>query len=417
MGPVALIGLTVATLTNSLDMGKESLSGFSSNIVWLVVFVFFIARGFIKTQLGARIAYLFLSVLGKRTLGIGYGLILTELLIAPAIPSNSARAGGVMFPVIKSIAESLGSCPSQGTERRVGSFLVQVCFNGNLITSAMFLTAMAANPLAQSIAAKQGIVLTWGDWALAACVPGLLSIILVPLFLYYVYPPQVRVFPEAVSLAHQKLRELGPMSRQEFVMLGSFFTMLTLWILADFLKVHPCTTALLGVCILLITKVLDWKDILNESEAWHTFVWLAILITLSTYLEKYGMVGWFSQIVGGWVTGFGTLGSFLILTLVYFYSHYFFASNAAHVSAMYATFLSVLISIGAPPVLSALVLGFFSSLFSTMTHYGSSAGVILYGMGYVSTKDWWKLGFFTSLLNIAIWLGFGGVWWKILGLW
>jgi DASS family divalent anion:Na+ symporter len=109
--------------------------------------------------------------------------------------------------------------------------------------------------------------------------------------------------------------------------------------------------------------------------------------------------------------------AFLILCLVYFYSHYFFASNTAHVSAMYLPFLTVAISVNTPPMLAALVLGFFSNLIGGITHYGTGPAPVLFGSGYVAMKDWWTIGALISVVNIAVWIGIGGLWWKTIGLW
>jgi DASS family divalent anion:Na+ symporter len=146
-------------------------------------------------------------------------------------------------------------------------------------------------------------------------------------------------------------------------------------------------------------------------------IWLAILVTMSTFLTKFGFIGWFSGIMEHMVHGWSWEWAFLTLILAYFYSHYFFASNTAHVSSMYAAFLAVSISVGAPPLLAALVLAFFSSLFSSMTHYGTTAGAILYAAGYVALPAWWLNGFIMSIINIIIWLGVGGIWWKAIGIW
>jgi DASS family divalent anion:Na+ symporter len=156
MGAIAIFGITAVTLTHTLTL-PEALSGFSNSIIWLVVIAFFISRGFIKTGLGSRIAYSFMKLLGRRTIGLGYSLIATDLVLAPAIPSITARAGAVLYPIVRSAAEAFGSRPGDGTERRIGSFLILNSFYGNLITSAMFLTAMAANPLSAQMAADRGI--------------------------------------------------------------------------------------------------------------------------------------------------------------------------------------------------------------------------------------------------------------------
>ncbi len=413
---IALIGLYCCTVTKTLDLVTQSLKGFSSTIVWLVVFVFFIARGFIKTKLGHRIAYSFVALLGKYTLGLGYGITLTELIIGPAIPSNAARAGGIIYPIVKSIAETLGSHPEDGTSRKLGSFLTMVAFHGNLIVSAMFLTAMAANPMAQGIAAKQGVCFSWMDWFIAASVPGLCSIIIVPLVLYIIYPPQLKVLPQAVSIAKKSLRDMGPMTHQELTMVGVFLTMVGIWIFGERYDIPAVTAGLFGVCVLLITGILTWQDILEEHEAWSTVIWLSILVMMSGYLETYGLVPWFSESIGRVFAGTHSITALFGLAIIYFYSHYFFASNTAHIAAMYGAFLAVAIVCGAPPLISALLLGFFSSLFSSMTHYSTGSAPLYFGMGYVEVSEWWLYGFVISLVNVAIWLGIGYLWWRFLGL-
>jgi divalent anion:Na+ symporter, DASS family len=417
MGAVAMIGIMMTAATNTLSVGN-ALSGFGNTVIWLIVLAFFISRGFIKTGLGARIAYLFMAVLGKKSLGLSYGLVASDLVLAPAIPSNTARAGGVVFPILVSIAKAYGSNPDDGTHRKLGAFLTKAAFQGTIITSAMFLTAMAANPLAAELAGAQGIEITWGSWAIAALVPGIISLILIPLLIYKIYPPEITETPAASQIARDKLAEMGKMKTSEWIMLATFFLLLGLWIFGPNLWAMSATTAaLIGLAVLLLTTVLSWNDVLNERGAWDTLVWFAALVMMATQLNTLGMIPWFSERMGVAVGGYNWVTAFLILSLVYFYSHYFFASNTAHVSAMYAPFLAVAIVVGAPPLLAALVLAFFSNLFSSMTHYGTGPAPVLFGSGYVPMADWWRIGALISVVNIVIWLGIGGIWWKILGLW
>ncbi|MCP4583107.1 MAG: anion permease [candidate division Zixibacteria bacterium] len=416
MGAIAVCGIAAVTLTHTLSL-KDALSGFSHSVIWLVVIAFFISRGFIKTGLGARIAYLFMKILGKRTIGLGYSLIATDLVIAPAIPSITARAGAVLYPIVRSVAEAFDSHPGDGTERKIGAFLVLNSFNGNLITSAMFLTAMAANPLSVQMASEQGIEISWTLWAAAASVPGLISLLVVPFILYKLYPPKIKETPLAARMAKDRLAEMGPLKRDEKIMLLTFGLLLSMWIFGKQIQVHSAVAALIGLTILLLTGVLTWKDILSENGAWDTFIWLSTLVMMATYLNKLGLVGWFSGTIGGMSAGIGWVPAFLVLSLIYFYSHYFFAGNTAQISSMYAAFLGVALMVGTPPLLAALVLAFFSNLFSSMTHYGTGPAPVLFGSGYVKLTEWWKLGAIVSVVNIIIWLGIGGLWWKLLDIW
>ena len=417
MGAIALFGIAATALSGTLTI-NQSLSGFGNSTIWLIVVAFFISRGFIKTGLGSRIAYLFMAALGRKTLGLSYGLIATDLVLAPAIPSNTARAGGIVFPLVLASAKAFGSEAKDGTAHKIGAFLMQAAFQGNVVTSAMFLTAMAANPLAAKLAAQMHINVSWAEWALAAVVPGVTSLILIPLILYKIYPPEVKETPEASKLAKQKLAEIGSMRREEWVMLGVFVLLLLLWIFGDQLaRIDSATTALFGLSVLLVTGVLTWKDILTEEGAWDTLVWFAALVMMASFLNELGLIPWFTKRAQGMVGGVNWTEAFLALCLVYFYSHYLFASQTAHVSSMYAAFLSVSVAVGTPPLLAALVLGFLSNLFSSLTHYGSGPAPVLFGSGYVELDTWWKLGALISVINILIWLIVGGLWWKLLRLW
>ena len=417
MGAVAMIGIAVTALSGTLSIA-DSMSGFSDVVIWLIVLAFFISRGFIKTGLGARIAYSFMALLGRRTLGLSYGLAATDLVLAPAIPSNTARGGGIIMPVMASLARAYGSLPGDASAKKMGAFLTLTAYQVNCITSAMFLTAMAANPLAQKLAGDLKVTLTWGGWALAALVPGMVALIVVPFLLYKLMRPEITETPEAVEMAKGKLTDLGPIKRQEWMMLGVFVMLLVLWIFAKQLgDINATTSALAGLAVLLLTGVLNWDDIKAETGAWDTLVWFAALVMMASFLNKLGMVPWFSKTMGGMVAGKGWIAAFLVLALVYFYSHYFFASNTAHVASMYAAFLGVSIAAGAPPVLAALVLAFFSNLVAGMTHYGTGPAPVLFGTGYVELGPWWRMGLLISVVNIVIWVGVGGLWWKVLGLW
>ncbi|WP_028402895.1 anion permease [Ectobacillus panaciterrae] len=417
LGSIAVLSLTIIVLTNTLTLEK-SLSGFQNTTIWLIVIAFFISRGFIKTGLGTRVAYMFVRLFGKKTLGLSYSLIVSDLLLSPAMPSNTARAGGIILPIIRSLSETYGSRTGDGTERKVGAFLTKVSFQGDMITSAMFVTAMAANPLAVKMTEQiTGKTISWVGWAVAASVPGLISLIVIPLVIYKLYPPELKETPEASEIAVSKLNEMGPLKKEEWYMIGVFLLLLVLWIFGGNLNINATTTAFIGLCTLLLTQVLSWSDIKKEQGAWDTLVWFAVLVMMATYLNDLGMIPWFSHLMQGTVSHMPWMATLIILAIVYFYSHYFFASNTAHVSAMYAAFLSVIVAAGAPPLLSALILAFFSNLFGCLTHYGSGAAPVFFGSGYVTQQKWWSLGFLISIIHIIIWMGIGGLWWKLLGLW
>ncbi len=417
MGAIAIMAISLCVLTGTTTL-KDGLSGFSNTTIWLIVIAFFISRGFIKTGLGSRVAYMFVQRFGKKTLGLSYALLATDLVLSPAMPSNTARAGGIVWPIVKSLSNTFRSQPDDGTANRIGSFLHLTAFQGDMITSAMFMTAMAANPLAVQLAADTaGLEITWIGWAIAAIVPGLVSLIVIPLVIYKLNPPEVKETPDATEMAKGKLKEMGPMTSGEKRMIFVFVLILVLWIAGSSINLNATTTGLIGLSVLLLTSVLTWEDIKSEKGAWDTLVWFSALVMMAGQLNTQGLIPWFGNLMAGSVGGMNWVIALGVLALAYFFSHYLFASATAHVTAMYAAFLTVAIAAGAPPMLAALILGFFGNLFGSLTHYGSGPAPIFFGAGYVSQGKWWTVGLIVSIINIVIWFGVGGVWWKVLGLW
>ena len=415
IGAVAFVGsaATLATSTLGLD---EALSGFTSGPVWLVMTAFFIASGFIRTGLGERIAYLLVALFGRSTLGLGYSFAAADLVLAPLIPSNTARAGGVVFPILQSLAGTVVRGASADA-RRTRAFLTLAAYNATVITSAMFVTAMVANPLVVQLASSQGITLTWTGWAAAAAVPGVISLLVVPPVIYMLTARGAAMQADAPEAARAALARLGPMTRSERVMATVSVLLLAAWIAGSSIGLDPTAAALMAVAALLVTGVLGWDAVAGDREAWNTFVWFATLVMMASHLGELGLIAWFTAQVQPLAGGVGWLPGFAGMVLVYFYTHYFFASMTAHISAMYAPFLAVALGLGTPPVFAALVLAFASSLFASLTHYGTAAAPILFGGGHVSLGAWWRTGLIVSVVNIAIWMGIGSLWWRVLGLW
>ena len=412
---VALFSLSIAAITKTLTI-EQTLANFSYPVVWLVVLAFFISRAFIMSGLGDRIAYWFIAILGKNTTGLSYGIILTEFVLAPFIPSNGARGGGIIFPIVNSLAHNLEH--NKTVKHTLSGFLILLAFHANVITSTMFLTGNAGNPLVVSMAESvAGVKMDWFSWCQAAIVPGVISLLLLPLLMHFLYPLKERNTPNAPKMARKKIEEMGPMSDKEKIMGVTFILMLTLWVLGTHLQINATTAAFLGLSILLFTGVLKVDDIMKEHNAWHTFIWFSTLLTLGKYLGDYGVVTWLSTKIHGQISHMNWMAAFGIIGLMYYYSHYVFASISAHFSTLYSVSLGLAISLGTPPLLAAYTLVFASGLSSCLTHFGTTPAPIFFGAGYVSVPEWWKVGGLLGIIHLITWVVIGGAWWKFLGFW
>jgi len=415
--PVLVIAALALGSSTGIITLQQALSGFSSSVTWIILAAFLFARAFVKTGLGRRIALTFIRHLGRSSLRLGYSLALTDLVLAPVTPSNSARAGGIVFPVARSLAGEFGS-KAASSPRKIGAYLLFTAYQANVVTSAMFLTAMAANALSVELARQtSGAEISWGLWFTAASVPGLLSILIVPWLIHKAYPPQLQETRQAQEYARSELEQMGPASKQE-KLLGTIFVLLaSVWATSSFHSVSTVAAALSAVSLLLVLDVLQLDDVVGEKPAWGTFLWFGGMLSLAGALSQSGIIDWFVELLKGGFSGSQGMAALLVLALIYFYLHYFFVSMTAQIIALYVAFLATALAAGAPALLASLMFCFFSNLYASLTHYADGCAPIFYGSGYIEQSDWWRVGFYLSLANLSIWLGVGLVWWRWLGIW
>lgn len=393
---------------------KDLVSVFGFATIWQILGVFFIAQGIIKTNLSKRIAYHIIYVFGKTTLGLSYGIALTNVIIGPLIPSSTARIGVIFKPILDSIFDILETNPQNNTQKKAGSFLVLSCLYTNSIVSATFLTAMTGNLLIQNLSLQAGIKITWFSWFQSAFLPFLISLAIIPLILYYIYPPELKNLSHIKEKIEKEIEKLGPISTKEIGVISVLSFILFGWISNI---IDPLLTTFIGLVTLLILEMIDIEeDILGNKQAWSTLFWMSILIMLSQKINETIFLKILVENLRIFVESFHTNYALLIIILFYAYSHYIFGSVTSHISSLFIVALSLAINFGYSPILCAHIFAFLSNLFSGLTHYTSSEAILLSKMNYVEKKDFLKYGFIISTISTSIWLLSGAFWWKMLGL-
>lgn len=438
-GAAVLLAIIVSLVTATLSI-EEALRGYADPTVWLVLAAYMIARAVIKTGLARRIALHFIRLLGARTLGLAYALVATDTMLAGVIPSNAARVGGVILPIARALAEHYRSFPGRSAAL-LGTFLMLAIYQSDIVACAMFYTGQASNPLAAVEAARvtatppassvallgstasahahQPVILHYGNWFLYACIPGLVSLLVVPALTYKWCRPALRYTPDAPQLARNMLRDMGPMSQAEYLVLIVFLATCLSWMIGGFLLGPKSITliALVSVSVLLVTGILEWREVIEEKGAWNVFLWYGGLVQLGNLLRETNIPQSLAQGLASYLGGWPLLVVFAVIVLLYFYAHYMFASITSHIVSMYGAFAAILIAAGVPAPLAVTSLAFLTNLSAGLTHYGTTHGPILFSVGYVTTGEWWKLGYRLSLVNLGIWLSIGTLWWKLCGLW
>jgi len=404
----SVLALTAAVLTETLAPAK-AYAGFANGTILLIVVAFLVARAVVKCGLGKRLGHLVVSLLGRSTLGLGYSIFLVDGIIAPAFPSNTARSG-VLFPLVLSVAEAAGARPGVEGRRRLGSFLMFSGMASLTLSSALWFTAMAANPLGAEIARNFGLEIGFGNWLVAASVPTLVAMVLLPFLLYKIIRPEVTATPEAPHLARQELAAMGPLSPHEKIVAATFLGMVVLWGLAATLGLDSTAVAFLGLGVLLATGVLTLGDIAKEGDVLATFIWFAVLFSMSGQLNELGFMGYLGERLAGALGGVPAAVAGLVLVVAYVLLHYLFVSQTAHLLALFGIFLDVGVKLGVPVAPLAFLLLFATNFFSANTPQGSSANLLFAGSGYLSQGELYRLGAITTALNLVVFVVVGTPW-------
>lgn len=425
---IGLIGVSVVTvlspyvLFSAAELGKAgfkpanasltwALSGFSNTTVWLIFAAFMFALGYEKTGLGRRIALWLVKTMGRRTLTLGYAVTIADTLLAPFTPSNTARSGGTVYPVIRNLPALYDSKPNDPSSRRMGGYLMWVAIAATCITSSMFLTALAPNLLAIELINKTAKVsFTWMDWFTAFAPIGLLLLAALPLLAYVLYKPEIKGGSEVPDWARGELAKMGGLTVKEIGLAALVMLALGLWIFGgDFIN---ATTVAIGViALMVIGKVVSWDDILANKPAWNTLVWFATLVALADGLNRVGFVKWFADTVGAQMTGFSPSVAMLLLVAVFFFTHYLFASITAHVTAMLPVMLAVGMGIPGIDIRDfALLLALTLGLMGILTPYATGPSPVYYGSGYIPAKDYWRLGAIFGVIFFAVFALVAALW-------
>lgn len=407
IGAIALIACALLPILGVMKAG-QALEGFSNTTIWLIVSAFMFAAAFIKTGLGTRIAYALLSKFGKSSLSVAYVMSATDFVIAPFTPSNTARGGGIIFPIINSVTNALGADAKTGKNKRTGAFLMYSAYAAVITSACIFLTGASNNVLCNTLAEQAfGMSIGWGSWFAACIVPGLILTIVTPYLLFKLIKPEIKEMPETQQLAKTKLAEMGSMTGKEKILCVIFVCCLVLWATGSIHHIDSAIVALLGLSAMLLTGVLEWPDITKQHGAWDVLVWMGVLVNMAAYLSKFGFMKWFADVMAAQFEGMPWMTMLIVLSIIYTLAHYLLASNSAHIMALFLPFASILVAAGAPVLGVLILLGALCNSASFLTHYGCGVTPIFFGSGFMGQGEWWKIGFILTVMHIIVWMCVG----------
>lgn len=415
-GAVLFLALVAGVWVDALTL-ERALSGFATPAVWLVVGALLIAHTLIETSIAKRVALLFVRFFGASSSGVAYALICSDLSLATMIPSNTSRAGGVIMPITRTLAELYGSYPDR-TAKLLGTFLMVAVYQGEIVATATFLTGQAGNFIAVDLVRNlTGYELTWAGWAAAGIVPGIVSVAGLVWIVSRILPPEIRHTPQAREFAAAELARLGRMGSREWTTVGIVGTVCGLWITSGSHSIPIALASVSGAGVLLLTGILRWRDAVRLASVWDILIWYGGVITLGRALSDAGVPAALTDSIGGSLGDLPWLPMLLLALPVYFFAHYGLASITMHFLTLFPVFLLLLLDNGAPLGLTVYLLAVLANLSAGLTHYGTVPSPIFYSQGYASFRQWWVAGFLVALWNLLVWGTIGSAWWKLLGIW
>lgn len=406
----ALVGLTIAAMLRMVggtpgETTKWALSGFANDTVWLIFAAYMFADAYAKTGLGRRIALFLVAAMGRHSLGLGYAIALADGVLAPFTPSNTARSGGTIFPIIANIPPLYGSSPGP-TARKIGTYLMTVAFATTCVTSSLFLTALAPNLLAMEFAQRiTGIHIGWTTWFIGIAPIGLLLFVAIPPLVYLLERPEIGRSDEIPRWAKTELAKLGRFTRGEIILAVAVVAALAMWIAGTAL-VSATVVALAVVALLLVSGVLHWNDVLVNTGAWGVLVWFGALVALADGLAKVGVLDWLAHAAAAHLIGLPIFALLAGAVSLFFLVHYGFASLTAQATALYPVLLGALVAIpGVPKVSAALLLAYGLGFMGILTPYACGPAPIYAHGGYIPNRDFWRTGIVLGAIFLCALVG------------
>lgn len=403
---VVFLSMLAGALTGTINIKTEAFSGFAHMVPWFLFLVLAMSKCITNTTIGLRIAYFFMRLFGRNMIGLAYSLSISEVVLASILPSNTARSASVGVPLVSSLSKYIGESSSKTSKNLIGRYLSLVYTQTNAVCSCLFITGMISNAVICDVAHKNGIEMTWFKWIGFTFIPCFIIIMIIPIVNYFTCSPRINKLSDLQTLASEKSKELGPFSRNEKITVGMFLIMLTMWIFAGFLGIEVMTTTLLGLCVFTMTGVISFKDVLSDQKNWNSVIMLGVLFSYVSLLSSSGVIDWFNNNISGVMNNVPANMQLTVLTVVYFFTHYFFSGEGTRILALFPSFYGIGLGLGLDKFNLLMTMAAFSAVSDMLTHYTSPMVITIFNLGYSSITRWIAAGSVMALISMLVFLVF-----------
>lgn len=390
------------------------LSGFASPAIFLIVAGMMIASAVEQTSLGKRLAYQLLYWFGEKKGGVLAGIILIPQVMAFFIPAAAVRTA-MLLPIVFSITSILGV-----TERDVqGKKLMMGVVVGCGVSGTAILPAAIGNVITVDLIhtyLKQQV--TYLDWLVLALPMWLILIPASWWVLHRCFPVPDEIPVGLKRKMKAMIRELGPITTQEKRLLAILLAVCGMWALEGVHGLPPVIPALIGAVLMAWPgiKVADWDKILDIKFA--PLIMLGVTLSLGRALYETGVTDYLSKWMENDLTLYLFSNPALAVLTVAILTQLIHKVTSNVSTAVIAT-VPVVMALsahaeGAPALLLAFVTG-VTCLFGFLLVVETIPGVMVHGTGWVTQQDFFKPGFWLTLLTTAVTFLVAMTWWTWLG--
>lgn len=426
--PVGITGMGIPTLlvlTHALPWNKgnpplrDALAGFSGHVVWLCLFAFLVAAIMQLLKLDRRIALAILDWIKATNVGrVIWGFFVVNILLAFMIPAANARAA-TLLPVINGICDLLGDSDREKDAKK--AIVIQAMVYGSMICGVFIMTAHLPNLIMIDLFGKNNFTIGYLDWALLQF-PYLGMFALTQMWVRYHF----KTGGVEIAGGHQRIRamhrELGPMSRGEWILLAMFAVVALMFVLgrgSPIYELHRFQLGIIGLIGMLILFIpglfsFTWRQV-QTNTMWGTFLLLGGAITMTSAMTKSGLAKWFADGIHGTVVGMPWWGVLLTLMVGTHVIRIGMLSNVAAIAMLAPIVFAMAPKLDLHPVaLTLLVCD--TDTFAYFLPTQITAAVIAYGTDKFSTTDYAKVGWLSIVIAIFYGIVVMAPWYALLGI-
>ena len=399
----------------TVSSAREAAAPYGDSIIFLFMGGFMIALALEKHNLHQRIALNLIRLTGTSGNGIIMGFMLSTALISMWI-SNTATAV-MMLPIASSVTNLLGKEISDidrpKFERFATGLMLSIAYAASIGGIATIIGTPPNVVTVGFIKRFYDADVSFAKWMVIG-IPTMLAILAscYVIITKILYPNRLQSIDGSSALISGKIKELGPISREEKRVLIIFAFTCFLWIfrqninaLIDINLLDDTTIAMTGGILMFVTPIvlrngkflLEWPDMKNLP--WGILLLFGGGLSLAQGMEDAGLV----QLVGDQIARQGNLSTTTLVITLSGISMFLteLMSNVALTTIFVPVVLGIADGLQINPVILAIPVAFSASC-AFMMPISTPPNAILFASGYISVRQMMRAGILLNLFSLII---------------